>query len=577
MFEYLNEQTPSANIVGSFAMEKDVDFRENTRNVLESMKTNYNMDAMRDLFQILTFEPAKEAYMDYLFEDVCEESFNTDDAWVRMNPNKLHQLFENTAFELVSEGAEYGQLKPIVGVSLPVLKKIWLKSPLKDILMTEVPDKPIIKVGIERNFLKDTEGNKYYIPEIFYNDSYKAVSAKAKGKLISDKFYPAADDAVLPINELNILEESGGSLSFRDALGYDFGIVAVQVLMSGTMGDSAATYETIEGLEIQPDYGANGTFNYQIEYTNTAGEVCKDFILGRVDAYSGIVSVASTANLVAKVQFGGHLQNVNNTETLELDVERELKEWKIPDSTERINTGLPIEKIKDYKTLFDIDVTSKVISDMGDCCLNFEDSQGLAFLNDSYNKWNGKKNFPYGYDEGFVETWNFSCTPNTATTFITTSMWVDTELKFHLNRAIDKLKTKLKREDVMFVLYGHPSNITLIQDNVKWIIDEDNSMGGVQIDYRFGVMTANKNRLHVVSTMKVPESQGIRIVAYPTSKEVITFKHYKYSMNIENSYRNPNTPLIPNVMATSRYLTTELLPVQGAFNLTNNEFGLVTA
>lgn len=572
MFEYLNESSTAANIVGSFAVDKDAEFCANTAQVLESVKTTYQMDPMRDIFSILTFEPAKEAYMDQLLSDVNDA---TDDAWSKMNPAKLAQLMENTAFEMVREGAEYGQLRPIVGVSLPVLKKVWLKSPLKDILMTEVPDKPIIKVGIERNFLKDVEGNKYYIPEIFYNNAYKAVSAKAKGKLISNKFYP--ETGTLPIDELNILEESGGSLSFRDALGYDFGIVAVKVIDTAETapGEGDATYLTIDGLDIQPDYGANGTFNYELEYTNTAGEIKKDFIIGAVDSYSGVVRVASTAQLVTQVQFGGHLQNVNNTETLELDVERELKEWKIPDSTERINTGLPIEKIKDYKTLFDIDVTSKVISDMGDCCLNFEDSQGLAFLEDSYNKWVGKKNFPYGYDEGFTDTWNFSCTPNTSTTFVTTSSWIDTELKFNLNRAIEQLKTKLKREDVMFVIYGNPTNITLIQDNVKWVIDEGNQTGGVQIDYRYGVMTGTKSRIHVVSTLKVNKNLGLRIVAYPLSKEVITFKHYKYSMNIENSYRNPITPLIPNVMATSRYLTTELLPVQGAFNLTNNEFGMV--
>ena len=86
-------------------------------------------------------------------------------------------------------------------------------------------------------------------------------------------------------------------------------------------------------------------------------------------------------------------------------------------------------------------------------------------------------------------------------------------------------------------------------------------------------MTHNKNRIHVISTMKVLEDVGLRIVVYPLTKEVITFKHYKYSMNIENNYRDPNNPLVPNIMATSRYLTTELLPVQGQFKLKNYDFG----
>jgi hypothetical protein len=126
----------------------------------------------------------------------------------------------------------------------------------------------------------------------------------------------------------------------------------------------------------------------------------------------------------------------------------------------------------------------------------------------------------------------------------------------------------------MFVVYGHPNNVTLIQDNVRWVIDEDTKIGGIQLDYRFGVMTANKNRIHVISTLKCPKERGLRVVAYPLTKETITFKHYKYSLNIENVYRNKLTPLIPNVMGTSRYITTEVLPVQGEFHILDNMFAL---
>lgn len=46
--------------------------------------------------------------------------------------------------------------------------------------MTEVPSKPVIKLAFERKFLKDKAGKKYYIPEIFYDESYKEVSEKLK-------------------------------------------------------------------------------------------------------------------------------------------------------------------------------------------------------------------------------------------------------------------------------------------------------------------------------------------------------------------------------------------------------------
>ena len=49
----------------------------------------------------------------------------------------------------------------------------------KDIMMTEVPDAPVIKVAFERKILKDRNGKKYYIPEIFYDKSFKEASEVA--------------------------------------------------------------------------------------------------------------------------------------------------------------------------------------------------------------------------------------------------------------------------------------------------------------------------------------------------------------------------------------------------------------
>ena len=147
-------------------------------------------------------------------------------------------------------------------------------------------------------------------------------------------------------------------------------------------------------------------------------------------------------------------------------------------------------------------------------------------------------------------------------------------MKFRFNRLLSKLKTKLLTTDMMFVAYGHPNNIELLNAAVDWKFDEGSKIGGVTLDYKFGVITESGTRIHVVSTLKVPEDEGIRIVGYPTTDEQITFKHFKYSFNIENMYRNPLTPLVPNIMGTHRYLTESLLPIQGQLRLEENDFGI---
>lgn len=574
MYEQFNDNTP-ATIVGSFVTDKNADFKSGVKAMLENFRSAYQVDALDNVAGILKVDAWKEDYKNRLIGDVLQEgAFNFNDEYLASHPAKLEQLFENSALEIVEESS-MGQLLPIVGLSLPILKKNYLECHSKDVVLTEVPNKPIVKMSFERKFLKDKTGNKYYIPEIFYDDTYKTALAKAKGKKVEDSWYPTAANSTLPFQDLDILGLSGGTLEARDSLALDFVIDSVKIEVMGADGTTPELVELV-GLGIQPDFANNGTFQARITAKNkNDGTEVKDILLGQLDSYSGKVSVSSTAGKIKKVRFGGHLSNENNYETLELDRERENKEWKITDG-HKLNTGISIEKIKDYRALFNIDVTTEVIADMSTVLSQTEDSDIFGFLDTSLGLWKTRKdNLPFGYSEIFVESFKFKATPE-SNVHITVSQYIATELKFTLDREIDALKVKLKTPDIMFVVYGHPNNIVLIQDQIKWIIDDNTKVGGIQLDYKFGLMSSNQNRVQVVSTLKVGQEKGLRIVAYPLSKEVITFKHFKYSMNIENAYRNPNTPNIPNIMATSRYLTTEVLPVQGEFLIEENSFGRQT-
>ena len=580
MYEYLNSSN-TTNIVGSFAQDKNKDFKEGVKVLYENFASNYRMDVWEDCVRILKDDSMREDYKQQLLGDVLEESYN--DAWYDMHKDKVEQLFENTALEIVTE-SQMGMMNPIVGFTLPILKKNYYENVSKDIVLTEVPDKPFIKVAFERSFLKDREGNKYYIPEAFYDESYKKVYAKAKGTPINDTFVQ------VPMTDYDVLGASSihnKPLEYRESLAYDFCIAEVKVeveakKIDGGGEETETVKHVITGLNIQPDYAAAGTFHYKIKgevpaTERTEATTFTDIIFGQVDSYYGTVTVAAAGSIVKEVKFGGHLSNENNEHTVELDYERETREFKIEDG-ERLNTGLTLEKIKDTKALLNIDITSKVITDMTTVLTNFEDNNILDFLDNSFETWKNKKDLPFGYgghiaNGKFVEQSTFSCVPP-AGTMVTQSQYIDSEMKFNIDRLLDQLKVKLNNKDCMFVIYAHPNNITLLNNNVKWIVDEDTKIGGSQLEYRFGVLTNSKTRVHVVSSQKVPQRLSMRIVAYPLTEELITFKHYKYSLNIENMYRNPNTPLIPNIMATQRYKTIELLPVQGAFKLTNNGFGL---
>lgn len=557
MYEFLErDNTSNSKVIGSVSYDRNTEFKDSIKHMLEGFNSSYQLDAISDISKILRVDALKESYKNELLQDVVESC--SDDQYGSMLPEKLEQLFENSSLEMLQESG-IAQLSPIVGITLPVLKKSYIEGHAKDIVMTEVPNKPIIKVAYERRFLKDAEGKKHYIPEIFYDDSYKTIMGQGCGNEVTGKVY------TLPLNDANVLVDSGGSLATRDTLSYNFHVKAVHIDVDGTV--------VRVPVNVSPNFAANSSFVSDVQATKDDKTV-KDKIFGQVDYYNGTVSVASAAGKVTQVEFGGNLSNQNNVNTIELDRERELMEWKIGEGT-RINTGLTIEKIKDYKALFDYDMTTEIISDMSTVLAQYEDSEILSFLNKSYDEWKERdvQLQPFGYTEPFTSEGYFSCEPPVGK-IMTRSQWIDSELKFDLNRFIDELKVKLRNQDLMFVVYGHPNVVTLIQDNVRWVIDEDTKIGGIQLDYKFGVMAANKNRIHVISTMKCPKNRGLRIVAYPLTKEIITFKHYKYSLNIENAYRNALTPLTPNIMGTSRFLTTEVLPVQGEFHVLDNEFAL---
>lgn len=563
MFNNYNDDNVSTNIVGSFDYDKTSDFKNGIKYLFEQVKVASKLDPISDMTKILSIDTIKESYKQDLLGDVMMECGQFDNRYNALG-EKLEQLFENSALEIISES--YMQHNPIVGLTLPILKKSFIEGHAKDIVMTEVPDKPIIRAAFERKFLKDAEGKKYYLPEVFYDDSYKAVMSKSKGNPVSSSFYPTAGGN-LPFSDLNILEESGGSLRARDQLALDFCVKNVMMQCDS---------ETVTvPVNIMPQPGNSGMFNHEVVYTDpSTGKVYTDKLFGQVDFYSGLVSAACAKGLIKKIQFGGHLSNETNVNTVELDSERELMTWQIPDG-ERLNTGLTIEKIKDHKALFNTDITAELIADMSNVLAQTEDSNILDFLNKSYDAWSKRSNdlIPFGYKDGFVETGYFDCDVP-VNKYVTQSEYLETELKFNLNRFIDRLKIKLRTPDIMFVLYGHPNHVTLLNSAVRWIINEDTKIGGIQLDYKYGVITENQNRIMVLSTLKCPLDRGLRLIAYPTSKETITFKHFKYSLNIENSYRNPLTPNIPNIMATSRYKTIEVTPVQGEFRLKNTDFAV---
>ena len=544
-------------VVGSFVESRNEDFNNQLVSINETFKGSYGIDPIEESLKIYKDDVIFEQYKEMLLGDLMDTQM--DDRYLNLLPAKIEQIVENSKFEIVNEAYGVAQLSPIVGYTLPIIKKNMLECIAKDIMMTEVPDAPVIKVAFERKFLKDRNGKKYYIPEIFYDKSYKEASEMARGQKVYNELVQATNGA---LDEYDLMTASMGVGNVRkglDSFAYDLCIE--EIVFNGEAGEV-----TIDGLNIKPDVTNDGVF-----YKEVRKDEERVVIVGRVDFYNGTVSCSALDGSLVAVRFGGHVSNQYNDNSIDLDRERTPQTWEIPEG-ERINTALTIEKIRDMKAMANIDITPEVVNDMATTLTQFEDSNALYFLDDSLARWKDKKDLPYGYTKGFVQTGQFDC--NVTSGMLTQSDYIEKELRFRFNKLVSQLKDILKTSEIMFVAYGHPNNIELFNSSVRWVVDENTRVGGVQLDYKFGVMTESGNRIHFVSSLKVAEEEGIRIVAYPTTANHITFKHYKYSFNIENTYRHPVVDKVPNIMGTHRYLTTEMLPVQAQLRLINNDFGI---
>ena len=123
---------------------------------------------------------------------------------------------------------------------------------------------------------------------------------------------------------------------------------------------------------------------------------------------------------------------------------------------------------------------------------------------------------------------------------------------------------KLRTDAVMLTIVGNPSSLIYL-DDVKWVVDTNTKIGGIKLDYQYGITTIAGCRVRVVSTQKEGEDKGLRIILNTLSDDLITWRKYEYSFVVENGYRNPQSPLTPNVMVAQRYLNYKYLPVQAEF------------
>ena len=532
-----------------------------------------NIDPKTDINFMIKNSAMMESYKDELLSQLREDSAEKEAEGFSRYGSLYEQtaaMFDNCLQDLLMESTRVGQLLPIKAVDFPVLIKQNLALATKDIMQTEVTKTPIIKKHIERRWIVDKKsGKRWEYPQCFFKDEYKEIFDAGKGlKIDSTKGVSIAPGACFNYDVRQLVALPAGMTSYteiKDSMTMDLRITAVAV-------DGLEDHVPVQmRINLSDGSWLGGT----IKHPET--QEVLDIVTGSADFHANTVTLSSASGKVTEVYFEGYLSNELNERTVTFDRTREEYEWKIEDGF-RADIAYSLEELQDAKALMDIDLYKLTYNDLADTLVQMEDNGILSYLDEMYAKYRGIEFDPLGFN-AFIREQTFDC-DHTSQSVALQSEYIQKMLKFLIDRFLIDICDTAKLENLTFVIYGNPRYISLLDPEIKWAIKSGDSIGGVRMNYSYGIMNAAGMKIQVVSTMKYDSRDGrrLRIVPYPLSDEQFTFKHYKYTTHIltsQNSgYRPADRPggSMTYMVGTTRHTTATIQGIQGSVMFQNTPF-----
>lgn len=496
--------------------------------------------------------------------------------------DQVSGLFDNCVDDFMKESTAVGNLLPIKSIDFPLLIKQHLSLASKDIIQTEVTRSPLIKKHIEQQWVVSNQdkSKRWKYPQCFFDDSFKEVYQEGKGLPIKNTLVALPQMDYDVIGNLTDAEDPK-----REKFTFDIQIIKAQLTIPGKADPVDYVFKRPMRINLSTNQWLGGEIETTVTLDDGSKKTVKDIVTGTVDFISYTVSLNSVAGLVSGVVFAGHLSNDKNERSVSFDYTREEIEWKIEDGA-RANVSFSLEELEDAKALLDLDLYKKTYNHMADYLTQQEDSGIIAWLDEQFELYKGVEVSDadaLGWT-GFVTEDEFDFDSTTITTALPCE-YISKMLKFKIDGLIVDMADKAKMEGMTFVIYGNPRYIRFLSPEINWITKPGSTSNGVKLDYGYGVMTSGDIKVQVVSTKKVNAKydkgamahKGLRIIPFPISENLFTFKHYKHTSHVltaqNSAYRDPNLPggSMTNLMGVSRYKTVSIQGIQTEVKFTSAE------
>lgn len=584
MISFLTESSKDfqeTQTIGSFSMG-------NSKNSFDSMFENAHealmqssIDPKVDINLMIKNPPIMEAYKDALLsqlEEDCHKYEADGNGRYASLYEQTSAMFDNCLADLVAESTRVGQLLPIKAVDFPVLIKQNLALAAKDIMQTEITKSPIIKKHLERRWIVDKKtGKRYEYPQCFFKDEYKEIFQAGKGLKIKDTPVDITNGACFNYNIPENLSDATDPTREKITINLHISkvIFADNAGITVSDGKGGTTTLTEMPVSMRINLSDGSWLGGEIHHPDT--HELLDIVTGHADFLNNTVSLSSASGKVAKVVFEGYLSNELNERAVTYDRTREEYEWKIEDGF-RADISYSLEELQDAKALMDMDLYKLTYNDLADTLVQMEDNGILDYLDEQYDKYKGIELDPLGFNP-FIREQVFDCDSSTQTVALQ-SEYIQKMLKFYVDRFLIDICDTAKMENLTFVIYGNPRYVSLLDPEINWVVKSGDTVGGVKMNYNYGIMNAAGMKIQVVSTMKYDSKKDrkLRFIPYPLDEDTFTFKHYKYTTHIltaqNSAYRDPGRPggSMTYMVGTSRNVTASIQAIQGSMSFENTPF-----
>ena len=550
MVTFLTESTrdfQETSTVGGFtngASKNSFDeiFTESYNNLM-----NKGVDLMLDINSLVRNKAMMSSFKDQILGELKTEcaEMQADDASNYGTHAYLYEqvsdMFDNCVADFVAESTRVGNLLPIKAIDFPIMVKQALKLATNDIMQTEVTRTPIIKKHIEQTYIVDSndKSKRWRYPQCFFTDEFHEIYNAGKGLPIKNTPVAIAD-----LKNFDIISNLvDGADVKRDNI--TFNLQITKAIFTDAAGvDIEIALNPAMRINLSDNTWLGGKIQKTVKDSTGAEVEVNDLIMGMVDFQTNTTSITSVNGQITKVVFDGYLSNELNERSVTFDYAREEREWKIEDGT-RVDVPYSLEELEDAKALMDIDLYKKTYNNLSDYLIQMEDSEVLRWLDEQFDLYDGVEVADVLGWQGFITKRTFDCDSTSITTALPNE-YIEKMLKFAIDGLIVDICDNAKLEDMTFVLYGNPRYIRLLNAYVNWVTRPGSSSNGVKLDYSYGIMTSGDVKVQVVSTKKVNAKydadaklhQGLRLIPFPLSKEMMTFKHRINSAKIEKSIGN---------------------------------------